>query len=256
MADHCFSGENTCMSVKGWEWGSSANMKYFPFPALNCCPHTEAVFSAHSIHLTELAALQQPCSHPLHTWGKWLITPPGTPCKKSMEFPWFEKDTCTYSNSWLIKKVSVDGCQNTWPSYWVLWDQLTKGVIVLHDKWLPLDILYLSSWHILSLITFVSREVWSTFFSLQAWLFCFMSNKSLLYFWELHASSPRISCAVKLHPALPCIVFIKQNMSTHSSFGEDLAQVKKWLKPLPKVSPWGHYRVLWLVLKRSISDTI
>lgn len=99
MPDHCFSGENMYMYVKGWEWGSSANIKYFPFPSLNCCPHTEALSSAHSACFTELAALQQPCSHTLHTWGKWLIAPPGTPWKKAMEFLLFENDICMYSNS-------------------------------------------------------------------------------------------------------------------------------------------------------------
>lgn len=102
-----------CMFVKGWDWGSSANMKYFLFPSLHCCPHTEALSSAHSACVTELAALQQPCPHTLHTRGKWLIIPPGTPCEKAVEFPLFENDICTYSNSWLIKKVSVDRCQNT-----------------------------------------------------------------------------------------------------------------------------------------------
>lgn len=85
-----------CMFVKGWEWGATANMKYSPFPSLNCCPHTEALSSAHSACVGELAALQFPA---LHTWGKWLIIPPGTPCKKAMELPLFENDICTYSNS-------------------------------------------------------------------------------------------------------------------------------------------------------------
>lgn len=39
------------------------------------------------------------------------ITPSGTPCKKAVELPLFVNNICTYSNSWLIKKVSVDRCQ-------------------------------------------------------------------------------------------------------------------------------------------------
>lgn len=66
--------------------------------------------------------------------------------------------------------------------------------------------------------------------------------------------SQNVTCC-KVSPCPPYIVFIKQYVPTHSSLREDLVQVKEWLKPLPKASPCGQYRLLSLSCLRGLSVT-
>lgn len=68
--------------------------------------------------------------------------------------------------------------------------------------------------------------------------------------------SHNVMCS-KAPPCPPCIFFIKQNISTHKSPGEDLMQVKTWLKPFPKAIPlWTAQAPLTVLLERSISDAV
>lgn len=127
-AEHCFSGE-TVYVHKGLGMG-----KMQPLLQQIWCTFISplALLSFHwtrSLHLPPLSTRNSACVcvtyragtffttlflHPLYQ-GKVVfhlkISPPSTPYRKAVEFPLFEKDIYTYSNSWLIKKVSVDGCQ-------------------------------------------------------------------------------------------------------------------------------------------------
>lgn len=64
--------------------------------------------------VTEPVLLQQPYSHTLYTKKEGLSLLKHLlvhPRKKTMKISLFENNISTYSNCWLIKEMSVDGCQ-------------------------------------------------------------------------------------------------------------------------------------------------
>lgn len=102
-------------------WGfSKYNVFSFPLLALRSSHWKRFLLSpplssVHPACVTEPVLLQQPYSHSLYPKREGLSLLKQHllvhPCKKTMKFPLFENDISTYSNSWLIKEVSVDGCQ-------------------------------------------------------------------------------------------------------------------------------------------------